>query len=353
MPADRAHQACRGRPWFGVTLAVLGGLTFPGGPPDDPLYPHQWHLREAGVPAAWAGGASGQGVVVAVVDTGVAFEDFRRFRRVEDLDPARMVPGWDVLSSSSHANDGLGHGTHVAGTALQATHNALGVAGVAYRATLMPVRVLGPSGAGTPAGVAEGIVWAAENGADVINLSLGGVRRSEIISRAVRRALDLGAVVVAAAGNTGRRGVCWPAAEPGVIAVSATDPLGRRAFYSSYGPEICVAAPGGDLRVDHDGDGRPDGVLQNAFEWGQVDQVDRYLAFQGTSMACPHVAGVAALLVEQLAAAGVPRALRRERVRAALREGAREPPGGADPESYGAGLLDAAGALEALDLSAP
>jgi serine protease len=152
--------------------------------------------------------------------------------------------------------------------------------------------------------------------------------------------------VVAAAGNTGRRGVLYPAAQPGVLAVGATDASGRRTFYSSYGPELALAAPGGDTRADDDGDGLPDGVYQNTFPPGQVEVVDHFMMLMGTSMACPHVAGAAAAVLEILDAGGVAREDQAELARRALTESARTPPDGADSEMYGAGLLDVPAALE-------
>lgn len=311
----------------------------------DPLEKFQWHMKQVRAREAWEL-ARGTGQVVAVIDTGVAFEDHGSYRRMLDLAVTPFVAGWDVFGGTPHANDGNGHGTHVAGTVAQSTGNGFGGVGVAPGAQVMPVKVLTASGAGTSESVALGIRWAADHGADVLNLSLGSMAPSGLVESAVKHAQEKGCLVVAAAGNTGRRGVCWPAAHRDVLAVAATD-LGRtRAFYSSFGPEVGLAAPGGDTRADKDGDGLPDGVYQNTFPPGKVGVADQFSMFMGTSMASPHVAGAAALVGEVLAARGVPRAERPARIRDILQSTAAVPADGPDPERYGAGILDVRAAVE-------
>ncbi len=211
--------------------------------PNDPLYASkQWHLQRVGAESAWHY-SCGRGVTVAVIDTGIACFDKGPFSRGTDLAGTRCEGGWNFVDDSSEAYDDQGHGTHVAGTIAQTTNNGVGTAGLAFCATLMPVKVLTKQGFGTVANVAEGIRYAADEGAQVINLSLGGPIKSGILEDAVKHALAKGVVVVAAAGNSGKS-VGWPAAYPGVVAVSATDSSDKIAWFSSRGPEVSIAAPG-------------------------------------------------------------------------------------------------------------
>ena len=259
--------------------------------PDDPLFEKQWNFEMIGLPKAWDV-SRGKGVTVAVIDTGIAFEDRGEFRAVPDLRGARFAPGYDFVNDDEHANDDHGHGTHVAGTIAQRTDNGEGVAGIAFEATLMPLKVLDMNGMGNSADIAEAIRWAADRGAQVLNLSLGGGGYSQIMADAVAYASAKGALVVCAAGNTGRPKVEYPAAYPGAFAVSAIGPSGRLASYSSFGPQIALCAPGGDIRASGIAE---HGILQNTIKREAVGQ-SHYAFYQGTSMAAPHVAGVAALL---------------------------------------------------------
>ena len=250
--------------------------------PNDPKYSEQWHMKRAGAEQAWEY-ACGQGVTVAVVDTGIACFDESGFMKGTDLGGTTCVAGWNFVGKNAIAADDQGHGTHVAGTIAQTTNNGVGVAGLANCAKLMPVKVLSKQGWGTMADVAEGIRWSADHGAQVINLSLGSNQKSKVVENAVVYAMKKGSVVVAAAGNSGRS-VGYPAGYDGVIAVSATDKNDNIAWFSSRGPEVSIGAPGV-------------GVIQQTICEAGKNKCELFGAFNGTSMASPHVAGAAALLV--------------------------------------------------------
>ncbi|MGO9766925.1 MAG: S8 family peptidase [Myxococcaceae bacterium] len=305
--------------------------------PNDPLYAKQWNLKLIGMPEAWEV-SHGKGVTVAVLDTGVAYETRGPFVRVPDLQGVRFAPGYDFVNDTEHPNDDNGHGTHVAGTIAQATNNGEGVAGIAFEATLMPIKVLDAAGTGNSADIADGIRWAVDHGAKVLNLSLGGFGYSRVIENAVAYARRHGAVVVAAAGNHGDGTVAYPAAYAGAVGVGAVGPDGARAPYSAWGEQLDLLAPGGDKRQGEEG-----GILQATIAKGAPGK-PLYAFYQGTSMATPHVAGVAALLF----AAGAKTPDEVERALYAGASGA----GGWDAQR-GHGLLDAAGALRALGATTP
>ena len=288
--------------------------------PNDPLYASkQWHLKKVGAESSWET-SCGMGVTVAVVDTGIACFDKSPFMKGSDLQGTSCVAGWNFIDNTANAADDQGHGTHVAGTIAQTTNNGKGVAGIAFCASLMPVKVLNKSGWGTMQGVAQGIRWAADHGAQVINLSLGGPSGSSILKDAVKHAHDKGVIVVAAAGNSGRA-VGYPAAYPEVVAVSATDSNDKLAWFSSRGPEVDIAAPGVAV------------TQQTICENGR-NKCELFGTFNGTSMASPHVAGAAAVL-EGLGVTDP------DAVESALKASA-EPKG--EKNLYGAGRVDVAAA---------
>jgi len=289
--------------------------------PDDPRFKEQWHLSRVGAESAWEYGC-GRGVTVAVIDTGVACFDKGPFSRGTDLEGTRCGGGFDFVRNRTEASDDQGHGTHVAGTIAQTTNNGKGVAGLAFCASLMPVKVLNRFGWGTLADVAEGIRFAADHGAQIINLSLGGPSKSRILEDAVKHAQDRGVLVIAAAGNSGKS-VGYPAAYDGVVAVSATDSNDKIAWFSSRGPQVAIAAPGV-------------GITQQTICQGGRNKCELFGTFSGTSMAAPHVAGGAALLM----GTGVtdPRSVEKALEASARVQG--------DASLYGAGILDVAASIQ-------
>lgn len=305
--------------------------------PDDPMFHYQWHMEQIRAPEAWASSARGEGVIVAVIDTGVAWRTEAGVRQLPDLAQTRFVSGESFVAGLPAGLDDHAHGSHVAGTIAQSTNNGVGVTGVAYQATIMPLKVLAKDGRGSVPGIANAIRYAADHGAHVINMSLGGPLPSNVLAKAIEYAHQKGVTVVCAAGNESRSRVGYPAANNHAIAVSATNYERGISFYSNWGTGIDVAAPGGDTRSDKNGDGKPDGVLQNTIAI-QNPAVSEYLWFQGTSMASPHAAGVAALIVGE----GVTHPDEVERV---LKKSAKHPHAVEWDKYYGAGIVDAEAAV--------
>ncbi|ELR97596.1 S8 family peptidase [Gloeocapsa sp. PCC 73106] len=286
--------------------------------PNDPEYSKQWNLRSINVEQAWDE-AKGSGITVAVIDTGVS--------KAPDFQQTEFVEGYDFVNDRSGAGDDVGHGTHVAGTIAQSTNNNYGVAGIAYQAKIMPIKVLGATGGGTIADIAEGIRFAADHDADVINLSLGGGGASNLMEEAIDYAYSKGVVIVAAAGNSNQNASAYPARYPKVIGVAALDSGGDKAEYSNFGAGVDISAPGG---------GKESKIVQNTIDPKTGEFV--FAGYQGTSMATPHVAGVAALVKEL----GVQEPAV---VLSVLKQSARKIE--QDPlNHYGAGQLDAANAVK-------
>ena len=280
----------------------IGSLCFV---PNDHYYSYQWHLSLINMEQAWDIEFGGDpSVIVAVLDSGIAYEDYDGYYQAPDLINTSFVPGFDFINFDSHPNDDHGHGTHVAGTIAQTTHNDYGVAGIAFKTSIMPIKVLDSEAHSTDVIVALGIRWAADNGADVISMSLSfnsslTPEDCPYLTEAVQYAYSKGVILVAASGNDGGGVVSLPAAYSEVIAVGAIHSGGERANYSQYGTMLDVVAPGGDP-VDRDGNGYIDGILQETFNLETHDPEDFGFFFSyGTSSAASHVSGVIALLLAQ------------------------------------------------------
>lgn len=272
--------------------------------PNDTLYDLQWNLGQIRAPAAWGkASGGGAGVTVAVLDTGIAYEDYGIYRKLPDFAGTAFVPGYDFVNGDPHPNDDQGHGSHVAGVIAATTNNGYGTAGIAFGVRLMPVKVLNQYGDGDTFEIADGIRWAADNGAKVINLSLGSPSPAQTVADAVNYAKSKKVTVVAAAGNgaevagyTG--GMFYPATYPSVIAVGATRYSKSRASYSQYGAGLDIVAPGGQMSLDQNGDGHPDGIIGETIQLSPYDPARaQFYWAEGTSVAAPQVSAAAALLI--------------------------------------------------------
>jgi subtilisin family serine protease len=303
-----AAAALRGQP--GVAFAepdyVASAVSALAAPvyPNDPDLGHQWGLARIGAPLAWSVITGTSGVMIAIVDSGV---DLRHpdlaakvwtspgeipNNSIDDDGDGKIddVHGWHYYHSwagtqivpqeDNMVQDDYGHGTHVAGIAAAATNNNVGVAGLAWGAQILPVKVLDANGFGLYSEIANGILYAAGRGAHVINVSAGGHNYSEALCGAVAQARAQGSLVVAAAGNDAGA-VLYPAACPGALAVAASDSADRRASFSNVGPELAVTAPGVD-------------IFSTWYRSGI--QASSYETLSGTSMAAPYVSGLGALI---------------------------------------------------------
>ena len=325
----------------------------------------QWNLLgTAGVnaPEAWANlrarqRAGGKGVTVAILDTGVAYRNWTTFRKAPDFTNTKFVHPYDFVAKNRFPLDREGHGTFVAGVVAESTNNHVGLAGIAYGASIMPVRVLDADGTGDAATISKGIRYAANNGAKVINLSLEfdmTVNSGDIpdILSAIRYAHSRGALVVAASGNEGVEQIAYPARAPDVVAVGATTKDRCLADYSNGGSRLALVAPGGgeDSDLTGDPDCHPTRNLPNIVQmtFRDPNTPDRFgypRDWYGTSMAAPHVAAVAALVI----ASGVvgrrptPNAVLTRLERTAVTLGGSKP-----NRDYGYGLIDAGAATSPL-----
>lgn len=349
------------RPAAALAVAAATAVALTAAPasaaaPNDPLFADQYGPQQVHAPAAWAT-STGAGAVIAVVDTGVDLTH-------EDLQ-GKLVQGATFINCNPSCGngdwkgpDGVGqpndaHGTHVSGIAAAATNNGLGIAGVAPDAEIMPVKVL-EDGSGSYTDIADGVRWAADHGADVINMSLGGLQGTQLLTLtgletelqdAITYAAGKGVAVVAAAGNDSVPLCNEPGFDDGVLCVVSTDKREARSAFSS-GPVkpdlMTVAAPGGSL-VPVCGEDVVSSVPQGTSSSGATcGYGDRYDEYAGTSMATPHVAGVAALLAAQGRSASD--------IYSALTSTARQPVTdvrGVFTPAYGYGIVDAAAAVAA------
>ncbi|PZD93922.1 peptidase S8 [Paenibacillus sambharensis] len=283
--------------------------------PNDALYSqYQWNLPVIETEKGWRLSKGNEQVSVAVLDTGIQLDH-------PDL-TGKLGEGLNIVSEAPPEDD-VGHGTHVAGVIAASVNNNEGVAGMTWNNKVLPVKVLDSSGSGTTYSVAEGIIWATDHGAKVINMSLGNYASAEFLHDAVRYAYDHDVVLVAASGNDNTERPGYPAAYPEVFAVAATDSSGRKASFSNYGGYIDVAAPGATIPSTYPG--------------------NQYAALSGTSMACPHVAALAALI------RSVNPSLRNEEVMQVIRDTATDLGEEGRDIYYGYGQIDVVRALQAAE----
>ncbi|MCS6919600.1 MAG: S8 family serine peptidase [Fimbriimonadales bacterium] len=269
----------------GVRYVERNYLAFACNAPNDPLFGQQWGLARIQALQAWASWQPQRTVFIAILDTGIDATHPDLSQKVRRHNNGSIY-GYNAMLNNAHTHDGHGHGTHCAGIAAAHTHNGIGIAGVAAwnsnlasahgAVQLMPVKVLNDQGFGSFADIARGITWAADNGAHIISLSLGGTTGTQQLHDAVNYAWNRGCLVVAAAGNNGVPSPFYPAFYENALAVAATDPNDRLTSFSQYGAWVDIAAPGEAILSTVPGGG--------------------YEAWSGTSMACPHVAGAAALI---------------------------------------------------------
>lgn len=305
--------------------------------PNDPSFgSDQWYLRHVNAPDGWTVSEGSTSIVIAIVDSGIDLNH-------PDL-AQKILPGMNALDPQASVQDYDGHGTNVAGLAAAITDNGIGIAGLDWNAPILPVKVLDPLGGGDDGTIAQGIDWAANHGARVINLSLGAAGDSSTLERALSYARQKNAVVVAAAGNDYMNGdpVDFPGASPNAIAVGAIDDSDAHASYSETGDYIAVVAPGGDPSGMFDAN--PNHYIYSTYpqRFGSYEQL------AGTSESTPLVSGLAALILS------VNPALTPDQVGQMIESTADHlgPPGRRNV-TFGYGRIDVATALRAAQASLP
>ncbi|MFM1651402.1 S8 family peptidase [Brevibacillus sp. B_LB10_24] len=290
-------------------------LLLPNVVPNDTYYHrYQWNLPMIGMEEGWNITEGSKDVIVAVVDTGIDLKhpEFK----------GKLVPGYNFIDDNDVPMDDNGHGTHVSGIIAARTNNSAGIAGMSWNSKIMPVKAIGADGSGSAFDIAQGIRFATDNGADVINLSVGNYTSSAALREACRYAFDNNVILVAASGNDDTDQPGYPAAYPEVMGVAAVDHLKARADFSNYGDYVDVAAPGVDI---------PSTYIESD-----------YAALSGTSMACPHVTAFASLI------RSVNPGMKNSEVMRLIRETATDlGKPGKDPE-YGYGLINVNAALTQL-----
>jgi len=301
--------------------------------PNDSSWGSQYGPTNIQALQAWDITTGSSAVTIAVIDTGVDLTHPDLASKIWN-NPSEIAGngvdddcdgyiddwrGWDFFNQDNNPQDDHGHGTHVSGIAAASSNNSLGIAGIAWGARIMPLKVLSGAGYGSESDVASAMTWAADHGAKVINLSLGGPVASSVMEAAVNYAYTHGVTVAAAAGNSGTYGILYPAAYSNALAVASTDSSNTLSWFSSYGPEVDLAAPGLSIYSTYLGGG--------------------YATLSGTSMASPHVAGVAALL------AGLPQYDTPAKIRAALQNSALDLGDPGWDQYAGYGLVQAYNAL--------
>ena len=332
--------------------------------PNDSQYYLQWNFNSININPAWEIDQSpplyggDPRIIVAVLDTGLAFEAYQKAKPMPDFNLTNVwtnpnevagdgldndhnglvddVHGWNFVGNNAYPVDDNGHGSHIASIIAGATNNSIATAGLAFNVTVMPLKVLDTNGQGSTATLTAALDYAVAHGANIVNLSLGGDQNDPIFHDAIKAATAKGIIVVAAAGNSGAAELTYPARYPEALAVGATQYDNTRSPFSNYGSNLDLVAPGGNLEVDQNGDGQPDGIAEQTCDSAECSSFGTYF-YVGTSQAAAHVSAVAALLESCWAEPGA--------VQTILTSTAKDlGPAGWDEQS-GAGLLDADAAL--------